>query len=67
MMDEIKTAFEIVALDDEWCEAHVILNGHGFLPGDCGCPELLRLVAQHPPIRYQLEVVRDMIIEALAA
>lgn len=67
MNDQIKTAFKIVAADDEWSEASVSLNGHDLNPTDCADLELLRLVAQHPPIREQLERVRDMLVEALAA
>jgi hypothetical protein len=67
MNDQIKTAFQIVAADDEWCEASVSLNGHDLHPTDCPDLELLRLVALHPPIREQLEAVRDMLVDALAA
>lgn len=66
MNAQIKTAFKIVAADGKWCEASVFLNGHDLNPTDCPDLELLRLVAQHPPIREQLEAVRDMIVEALA-
>lgn len=65
--DLMPTAFQIVAADDEWCEASVYLNGHSLLPTDCPDLDLLKLVARHPPIREQLEAVRDMIVEALAA
>ena len=67
MTDEIKTAFEIVAADPKWCDASVFLNGHGLNPTEESDLSLLRLVAQHPPIREKLEAVRDMIVEALAA
>jgi hypothetical protein len=63
-VDRIKSAFEIVAQDESWCEASVYLNGHSLLPTeDC---DLLRLVAQYPPIYDQLRQLRDMISEALA-
>lgn len=67
MTDEIKTAFEIVAADPKWCDASVSLNGHDLNPTEEFDVSLLRLIAQHPPIREQLEAVRDMIVEALAA
>lgn len=66
MNDQIKSAFKIVATDDKWDDASVSLNGHDLHPTDCPDLELLRLVAQHPPIREQLEAVRDMLVEALA-
>ncbi len=66
MMDNIAAAFQIVALDGKWAEASICLNGQQLFPTDCPDLELLRLVAQHPPIREQLEAVRDMIVEALA-
>jgi hypothetical protein len=67
MSNLIKTALEIVAKDDDWAEASVFLNGHDLFPTDCPNCDLLKLVAQHPPIRDQLEQLRDMLVEALAA
>lgn len=67
MTSEIKTAFQLVAADEDWCEASVSLNGRDLRPTEVSDVSLLRLVAQHPPIREQLEAVRDMIVEALAA
>lgn len=67
MTSEIKTAFEIVAADESWCEASVSLNGHDLHPSEVSDLSLLRLVAQHPPIREQLEVVREMLVEVLGA
>lgn len=67
MTDEIKTAFEIVAAESRWCDAFVCLNGYGLSPSEESDLSLLRLVVQHPPIRRQLEEVRDMLVEVLAA
>lgn len=65
-MDNIAAAFRIVAEDDAYAEASVSLNSQTLYPTNCLDLELLKLVAQHPPIREQLEAVRDMLVEALA-
>lgn len=60
-------ALEIVGEEDDWSDTSIWLNCHIFYPSEADHRELLRMVAKFAPVREQLESLRDMIVEALAA
>ena len=60
-------ALEIVGEEDDWSDTSIWLNCYIFYPSEADHRELLRMVAKFAPVREQLESLRDMIVEALAA
>ena len=66
MMDNNAAAARMISDVELWGHASASVAGQLICPKDPLDVELLKMVVGHPPIRAQLESVRDMIVEALA-
>lgn len=66
-MDNKAAAARMMRDGKRWGHANASVAGQLLNPKDPLDVELLKMVIGHPPIRQQLEAVRDMLVEALAA
>ena len=66
MMEKEAAAARMMSEVELWGFASTAIVGQLICPKDPFDVELLKMVVGHPPIREQLEAVRDMLVEALA-